>query len=112
MNIGLQGQVGMTESLFDELQRKLVPLWESIGRTDPGGALEEENTVVVIPSLSVDFRMSGSELQAYEERFMFMLGSRGFLGATAIGNSPENAQAIYRRLIEVPDAKAERALAN
>ncbi len=73
MNTGLQGQVGTTESLFDELQRKLVPLWESIGRTDPGGALEEENTVVVIPSLSVDFEMSGSELQAYEERFMFML---------------------------------------
>jgi hypothetical protein len=73
MNTSLQGQVGTTESLFDELQRKLVPLWESIGRTDPGGALEAENTVVVIPSLSVDFRMSGSELQAYEERFMFML---------------------------------------
>ncbi len=43
---------------------------------------------------------------------MSAVGSRGFLGATAIGNSPENAQAIYRRLIEVLDAEAERALAN
>src|SRR5687768_5550974 len=73
MNTSLRGEVGSIESQFDELQRKLVPLWESIGRTDPGGRLEAENTVVVVPSMSIDFEMSGSELQAYEERFMFML---------------------------------------
>jgi hypothetical protein len=73
MNTSMRGQVGSAESQFDELQRKLVPLWESIGRTDPGGRLEEENTVVVVPSMSIDLEMSGSELQAYEERFMFML---------------------------------------
>ena len=28
---------------------------------------------MVVPSMSIDFEMSGSELQAYEERFMFML---------------------------------------
>lgn len=68
MSTGMQA-----DSPFDQLQRKLVPLWESIGRSDPGGALEEENTVVVVPSLSVDVALSGSALQAYEERFMFML---------------------------------------
>jgi hypothetical protein len=73
MNASPRGHVGSAESQFDELQRKLVPLWESIGRTDPGGSLEQENTVVVVPSMSIDFEMSGSELQAYEERFMFML---------------------------------------
>lgn len=61
------------EARFDELQRKLIPLWESIGRSDPGGALEAANTVVVVPSLTIDFEMSGAELQAYEERFMFLL---------------------------------------
>jgi hypothetical protein len=36
---------------FDELQRKLVPLWEQIGQTDPGSQfLEEENTLVVLIS--------------------------------------------------------------
>jgi hypothetical protein len=64
---------GDVEARFDELQLKLVPLWESIGRSDPGGALEEANTVVVVPSMTIDFEMSGAELQAYEERFMFLL---------------------------------------
>ncbi|MFN0072595.1 MAG: peptide ligase PGM1-related protein [Chloroflexota bacterium] len=73
MHAGLQGHSDMMVSQFDQLQRKLVPLWESIGRSDPGGALEDENTVVVVPSLSVDVELSGSALQAYEERFMFML---------------------------------------
>src|SRR5438105_3472716 len=58
---------------FNELQRKLVPLWESIGRSDPGGPLEEQNTVVVVPSMSLDSDIVGSAQQAYEERFLFML---------------------------------------
>jgi hypothetical protein len=61
------------QSRFDQLQRKLVRLWESIGRADPGGALEEENTVVVVPSLSIDVDFPISALQAYEERLLFML---------------------------------------
>src|SRR5918911_2027526 len=58
---------------FDELQQKLVPLWEMIGRTDLGGPLEAENTIVVVPSLNVDVELSSSMQQAYEERFLFML---------------------------------------
>jgi PGM1 C-terminal domain len=58
---------------FNILQRKLIPLWTSIGRSDPGGPLEDQNTVVVVPSMSLDSDIGGSELQAYEERFLFML---------------------------------------
>src|SRR4051812_8459183 len=61
------------EVRFEQLQRKLVPLWELIGRTDPGGALEAENTVVVVPSLTVDVDFPAAAQQAYEERFLFML---------------------------------------
>jgi pheganomycin biosynthesis PGM1-like protein len=62
------------QSRFDALQRKLVPLWESIGRSTPGsGGIEEQNTVVVVPSMSIDTEWHGSMQQAYEERFLFML---------------------------------------
>jgi hypothetical protein len=44
-----------------------------IGRSDPGGPLEEENTIVVVPSLTVDIDLPSSAVQAYEERFLFML---------------------------------------
>jgi hypothetical protein len=54
---------------FDELQRKLVPLWHSIQTLTP-----DEQTIVVVPSLSVDdLSWTGSVLQAYEERFLFLL---------------------------------------
>ncbi len=59
---------------FDELQQKLVPLWEEIGLSDPGShILEEENTIVVLPSLTVDVELDFSSQQAYEERMLFML---------------------------------------
>ncbi len=59
---------------FDELQRKLIPLWKQIGRTDPGGnILEEHNTVVVLPSLTVDIKFDFASQQGYEERMLFML---------------------------------------
>ena len=61
------------ESRFEQLQRKLVPMWEMIGRTDPGGPIEAENTIVVVPSLTVDVPLASSAQQAYEERFLFML---------------------------------------
>lgn len=61
------------QARFDSLQQRLVPLWESIGRHSPGGELEEANTVVVIPSMAVDFPLSNAARQAYEERFLFML---------------------------------------
>src|SRR5215472_11353871 len=56
------------ETEFDRLQKKLVPLWKSIERFN-----QDEQTIVVVPSLTVDFECSSSELQAYEERFLFLL---------------------------------------
>jgi hypothetical protein len=59
---------------FDILQKKLIPLWEQIGRSDPGGDfIEDENTMVVLPSLTVDIKMDFAAQQAYEERMLFML---------------------------------------
>lgn len=58
---------------FNSLQTKLVPLWKTIGRSDPGGPIQEENTIVVMPSLTSDVKASGTVHQIYEERFLFML---------------------------------------
>ena len=64
--------LGLTEpeaaARFDELQKKLVPLWRSIQSFN-----QDEQTIVVVPSLTIDFDCSSSELQAYEERFLFLL---------------------------------------
>src|SRR5437870_13890277 len=56
------------EAEFDCLQQKLVPLWRSIESFN-----QDEQTIVVVPSLTIDFECSSSELQAYEERFLFLL---------------------------------------
>ncbi len=53
---------------FDELQKKLVPLWKSIERFN-----QDPQTVVVVPSMSMDAVKSGAVMQAYEERFLFLL---------------------------------------
>jgi hypothetical protein len=54
---------------FDELQRKLVPLWQSIERMT-----QDEQTIVVVPSMTVGkIGLQGPMLQAYEERFLFLL---------------------------------------
>ncbi len=60
---------------FDNLQRKLPSLWKAIGQPDrPGGEhLQEQNTILVIPSMTIDTDFQGSEQQAYEERSLFML---------------------------------------
>jgi hypothetical protein len=60
-------------SRFETLQQKLLPLWQWIGRSDPGGEAEEANTIVVVPSLSVDVELEIARQQVYEERFLFML---------------------------------------
>ncbi len=57
---------------FEKLQQKLVPLWQQIG-TGPGGPVQDENTAVVVPSLSFDVDVPASTLQAYEQRFLFLL---------------------------------------
>src|SRR5229473_3902578 len=57
------------QARFDALQEKLVPLWRSIERLS-----EDEQTIVVVPSLTVDRPgLQGSVIQAYEERFLFLL---------------------------------------
>lgn len=56
------------ETAFDALQRKLVPLWEFIG-----APTQEEHTILVIPSMTLDHDFHGAEVQNYEERFLFML---------------------------------------
>ena len=53
---------------FDRLQKKLVPLWKSIERFN-----QDPQTIVVVPSMSIDALDSGAVIQAYEERFLFLL---------------------------------------
>ncbi|MEJ2379470.1 MAG: peptide ligase PGM1-related protein [Gammaproteobacteria bacterium] len=53
---------------FAALQRKLVPLWEHIRRFN-----DSEQTIVVVPSMTIEFDLTGVEMQAYEERMLFML---------------------------------------
>jgi hypothetical protein len=55
------------ESRFEKLQQKLIPLWESIEQLN-----QDDQTIVVVPSISVDSAM-GTIMQAYEERFLFLL---------------------------------------
>ncbi|MCA9626572.1 MAG: hypothetical protein KC766_02845 [Myxococcales bacterium] len=58
------------QARFDRLQAKLVSLWQLIESLEDHG----EQTIVVVPSLTVDFdALQGSLLQAYEERFLFLL---------------------------------------
>jgi hypothetical protein len=56
------------QSEFDRLQKKLVPLWKSIERFN-----QDPQTIVVVPSMSIDAINSGAVMQAYEERFLFLL---------------------------------------
>ncbi len=53
---------------FDHLQKKLVPLWKSIERFN-----QDPQTIVVVPSISIDAISEGAVMQAYEERFLFLL---------------------------------------
>ena len=57
-----------SETEFDRLQNKLVPLWKSIERFN-----QDPQTIVVVPSMSIEAIDSGAVMQAYEERFLFLL---------------------------------------
>src|SRR6266699_482866 len=57
-----------SQAEFDQLQNKLVPLWKSIERFN-----QDPQTIVVVPSMSIDAIGSGTLMQAYEERFLFLL---------------------------------------
>ena len=56
------------QDAYDALQRKLTPLWKSIEHLNT-----DEQTIVVVPSIDVDIELTASELQAYEERYLFLL---------------------------------------
>jgi hypothetical protein len=58
---------------FARLQAKLPAMWREVGSSDPGGAPQRENTVVVVPSLSIELEIPTVKQQAYEERFLFLL---------------------------------------
>src|SRR6476659_426204 len=57
-----------SQTEFDRLQKKLVPLWKSIERFS-----QDPQTIIVVPSMSIDAIDSGAVIQAYEERFLFLL---------------------------------------
>ena len=56
------------DARFDALQRKLVPLWKSIQTFT-----QDPQTIVVVPSITIDSTIRGARQQAYEERFLFLL---------------------------------------
>ena len=57
------------QARFDGLQEKLVPLWKSMERLT-----QDEQTIVVVCSMTLeDPNMPAAVLQAYEERFLFLL---------------------------------------
>ncbi len=56
------------QDAYDALQAKLVPLWHSIEKLN-----KDEQTIVVVPSAEVDFELTASRMQAYEERYLFLL---------------------------------------
>ena len=56
------------QARFDALQAKLVPLWTSIRALN-----QDPQTIVVVPSMAMEVTLKGSEVQAYEERFLFLL---------------------------------------
>src|SRR5438552_7515243 len=68
--IGLPSGVSAEQAAaqFDQLQKKLIPLWELIESFN-----QHEQTIVVVPSMSVDVAIAGLEAQGYEERFLFLL---------------------------------------
>src|SRR5438046_8585771 len=57
-----------SQAKFDQLQKKLITLWNSIERLNQG-----PQTIVVVPSMSIDAIGSCPLMQAYEERFLFLL---------------------------------------
>ena len=56
------------QAAYDALQAKLIPLWKSIERLNT-----DEQTIVVVPSAHIDIELPASLLQAYEERYLFLL---------------------------------------
>ena len=67
--VGVSGDFDVQDqAAYDALQAKLVSLWSSIDHlnTDP-------QTIVVVPSADIDVELPPDVLQAYEERYLFLL---------------------------------------
>ena len=96
---------------FEELQRKLVPLWRLIGRTDPGGDVQDSNTLVVLPSLTAEIDVPGAMHQIYEERFLFMtfLLRQPNLHMIYITSQPIDPLVIDYYLHQLPDVTVSNA---
>jgi pheganomycin biosynthesis PGM1-like protein len=61
--------VTQADAAFEDLQRKLVPMWNSIRSFN-----QDEQTIVVVPSLTLNLVHDiGLKSQAMEERFLFLL---------------------------------------
>ncbi len=56
------------QAAYDALQAKLVPLWTSIEKLNT-----DEQTIVVVPNADIDVELPADVLQAYEERYLFLL---------------------------------------
>ena len=56
------------QEAFDRLQERLVPLWRSIEHLN-----DAPQTIVVVPSVDVDYPLTPGLMQAYEERYLFLL---------------------------------------
>ena len=89
--IGLPSDVSPEQAAaqFDQLQKKLIPLWKLIESFN-----QDEQTIVVVPSMSVDVAVTGLEAQGYEERFLFLLlllaqPRARMIYVTSTGNSPQ-----------------------
>ena len=65
-NLGLSAAEATAQ--FEAMQQKLVPLWKSIQAMN-----QDEQTIVIVPSMNIDTEFTATELQAYEERFLFLL---------------------------------------
>ena len=52
---------------FARLQQRLVPLWDAMRLNQPG------ESILVVPSVTPDGTQSGADLQALEERMLFLL---------------------------------------
>jgi hypothetical protein len=64
----MNSSISDSQAEFDRLQKKLVPLWKSIEHLN-----QDPQTIVVVPSMSIEAISSGAVMQAYEERFLFLL---------------------------------------
>ena len=92
-----------TQAEFDALQRKLVPLWQSIHDFN-----QDPQTIVVVPSLSLDAAMHGVLQQAYEERFLFLLLLLRQPRARLIYVTSQAIHPRRRRLLPRPAAGRDR----